>query len=94
MAATKQQENPAGLIGRHVEELSLAERHRYANTWVAFRIYTPTTEKVVRDGVEMLDVRARKVEAAGGSPQELIEQLRRRNLDPSEYEFTILKPPY
>ena len=91
MAATKQQ---GGLIGRRVEELSLPERLQYANKWVAFRIYTPTQEKVVRDGVEMLDVRLKRVEAAGDSVQDLVAQLQRKNLDPADYEFTILKQPY
>jgi hypothetical protein len=76
-----------------VEELSLAERLQYANRWVAFRIYTPP-EKIIRDGMEYVDVRVRKVEAAGGSMEECAAQLRRRNLDPAEFEFTILKPPY
>ncbi|HWP84128.1 MAG TPA: hypothetical protein VNN17_02985 [Terriglobia bacterium] len=94
MAATKEQRDVSGLIGRRVEELSLSERLRYANTWVAFRIYTPTTELVQRDGQPAIDLRSRRIEAAGASPQELIAQLRRRNLDPAEYEFTILKQPY
>ena len=94
MAATKQQAGTTGLVGRRVEELSLPERLQYTNKWVAFRIYTPTTEKVVRDGVDFVDVRVRKVEAAGDSAQELVSQLRRKNLDPADYEFTILKPPY
>ena len=94
MAATKQQVSAAGLIERRVEELSLPERLQYANKWVAFRIYTPTLEKVVRGGIEMLDVRSRKVEAAGDSVQELVSQLRRKKLEPAEYEFTILKQPY
>ena len=94
MAATKQKADTTGLVGRRVEELSLPERLRYANKWMAFRIYTPTQEKVVRDGVEMLDVRQRRVEAAGDSVEELVAQLRRKNLDPAEYEFTILKQPY
>jgi len=94
MAATKQQVSAAGLIGRRVEELSLPERLQYANKWVAFRIYTPTTEKAAGDVVAMLDVRVRKVEAAGDSVQELVSQLRRKSLEPAEYEFTILKQPY
>ena len=94
MAATKQHSGAAGLIGRRVEELSLPERMKYTNKWVAFRIYTPTTEKVVRDGVDFVDVRLRRVEAAGDSAQELVAQLRRKSLDPAEVEFTILKPPY
>jgi len=94
MAATKQQSGTAGLIGRRVEELSLPERLQYANTWVAFRIYTPTTEMVVRDGQPAIDLRSRRIEAAGDSSQDLLTQLRHKNLDPSEYEFTILKQPY
>jgi hypothetical protein len=76
-----------------VEELSLAERIQYANQWIAFRIYTPP-HKVSRDGVEYVDVRVRRVEAAGKSMEECVAQLRQRGLDPSEFEFTILKPPY
>jgi len=94
MAATKQQAGAAGLIGRRVEELSLPERLEYANKWVAFRIYVPTTEMVVRDGKPAIDLHSRRVEAAGDSVQELVAQLRGKNLDPAEFEFTILKQPY
>ena len=87
------QDDVTGLIGRRVDELTLPERMKYANKWVAFRIYSPPG-KVTRDGMEFVDVRIRKVEAAGNSGQECIEQLRRKNLDPAEFEFTILKPPY
>jgi hypothetical protein len=93
MAATKQMQADKGLVGRRVEELSLTERLQYANKWLAFRIYTPP-EKVTRDGMEYVDVRVRKVEAAGDSMEECVAQLRRQNLNPAEYEFTILKPPY
>jgi hypothetical protein len=94
--ATKKLEargNAVGLVGRRVEELTLPERLKYANQWVAFRIYSPPG-KVTRDGMEFVDVRVRKVEAAGKSAQDCIAQLRRQNLDPAEFEFTILKPPY
>ena len=94
MAATKQQSGKAGLIGRRVEELSLSERLAYANKWVAFRMYIPTTEMVVQDGKQAIDLHSRRVEAAGDSVQDLVAQLRRKNLDPAEYEFTILKQPY
>jgi hypothetical protein len=82
-----------GLVGRRVDELSLPERMKYANQWMAFRMYSPPG-KVTRDGMEFVDVRIRKVEAAGNSVEDCIEQLRRQNLDPAEFEFTILKPPY
>ena len=94
MAATKQQTGTAGLLGRRVEDLSLTERLQYANTWVAFRIYIPTTELVDRDGNQAIDLHSRRIEAAGSSPQELVTQLRRKNVDPAEFEFTILKQPY
>lgn len=83
----------ASLIGRKVEDLSLSERLQYANQWVAFRIYTPPG-KVSRDGMEYVDVRVRKIEAAGNSLEECMAQLRHRQLNPAEFEFTILKPPY
>ena len=81
------------LLGRAVEDLSVSDRLQYANTWVAFRLYRPP-QKVTRDGIEYVDVRLRRIEAAGGSIEECIAELRRGNLDPMEFEFTPLKPPY
>ena len=81
------------LVGRAVEDLGLTDRHQYANTWIAFRLYSPP-HKVTKDGVEFVDVRLRRIEAAGGSVEELMAQLTARGLDPKEFEFTPLKPPY
>jgi hypothetical protein len=81
------------LVGRAVEDLSVTERLQYANTWIAFRLYSPP-HKVTKDGVEYVDVRLRRIEAAGTSVEDLIAQLRQRSLDPAEFEFTPLKPPY
>ena len=81
------------LVGQSVEDLSLTDRLQYANTWIAFRLYSPP-HKVTKDGVEYVDVRLRRIEAAGTSVEELIAQLSARNLDPKEFEFTPLKPPY
>ena len=81
------------VIGKAVEDLSVEERLQYAGTWVAFRIYVPP-HKVAQEGVEYPDVRLRRVEAAGRNVEECIAQLRSRNLDPIEFEFTPLKPPY
>ncbi|MBI3894811.1 MAG: hypothetical protein HY313_02660 [Acidobacteria bacterium] len=81
------------LIGRAVEDLSLAERLQYAGTWVAFRMYSPP-QKITREGIEYVDVRLQRIEAAGGSVEECAAQLRNRNLDPTEFEFFPLKPPY
>lgn len=91
--AVKESQSAAALVGRRVDDLSLSERRQYANKWVAFRLYTPP-EKVTRDGVEYVDVRVKKVEAAGNSMGECAAALRRQNLNPSEFEFTILKQPY
>lgn len=81
------------LVGKEVADLTVAERLEYANTWIAFRLYTPT-EKVTKDGVEYVDVRLKRIAAAGKSVEELISQLSARGLDPKEFEFTPLKPPY
>ena len=85
--------NASAIVGRAVEDLNLTERWQHANLYAAFRIYTPP-EKVSRDGVEFPDVRHRMIEAAGRSIPECVAQLRSRNLDPAQFEFTILKPPY
>ena len=81
------------LLGRAVEDLSLTERLKYAGTWVAFRIYAPP-HKVSREGIEYVDVRLRRIEAAGESMAECAAQLRHRNLDAADFEFFPLKPPY
>jgi len=82
-----------GLLGRHVDDLSLPERLQYANHWIAFQKYSPP-KKVSEGDVEFPDMKVRVVEAAGASTQACITQLKSRNLDPTDYEFTILKPPY
>ena len=40
------------LVGRAVEDLGLTDRHQYANTWIAFRLYSPP-HKVTKDGGHM-----------------------------------------
>ena len=81
------------LLGRAVEDLTVTDRWQYANTWVAFRLYSPP-QKVTRDGIEYVDVRLRRIEAAGHSIEECMAELHRRNQNPTEFEFTPLKPPY
>lgn len=94
MAAKKTEISKAsGLIGRALEELSVAERLAHAGTWMALQLYSPP-HKVSRDGVEYVDVRLRTIEAAGESVEECVGQLRSRGLNPTEFEFTPLKPPY
>ena len=81
------------LVGKAVDELNLTERLAHANEWMAFLIYEPPS-KVTRDGVEYVDVRERRIEAAGKNLDECISQHRSLGVDPVEYEFTPLKPPY
>ena len=92
-SATATAADLSSLLGRAVEDLSLSERWRYVGKWVAFQIYTPP-HKVTRDGIEYVDVRLRRIEAVGDSVEDCIARLRRRDLDPTEFEFTPLKPPY
>jgi hypothetical protein len=82
-----------GLVGRHVEDLTLPERLQYANQWIAFKKYSPP-KKVSEGDVEYPEMKLRLIEAAGSSTQACITQLKSRNLDPTDYEFTLLKPPY
>lgn len=81
------------LVGKAVEDLNVAARLQFANTWVAFRLYNPP-QKTLKDGVEYVDVRLKRIEAAGKSVEDLMSQLSARGLDPKEFEFTPLKPPY
>ena len=82
-----------GLVGRRVDDLSLPERLQYANQWIALRKYSPT-KNISQGGMEYPDVKLLRVEASGSNAQACITQLKGRNLDPNEYEFTIMKPPY
>ena len=97
MLGKKSEADPGGglqtLLGRAVEDLALTERLKYVGTWVAFRIYAPP-HKISRDGIEYVDVRLRRIEATGESMEECAAQLRHRNLDPADFEFFPLKPPY
>lgn len=83
----------SGLLGRRVDDLSLTERLQFANQWIALKKYTPT-KKISQSGMEFPEVRLRTVDASGADARACITQLKNRNLNPAEYEFTILKPPY
>jgi hypothetical protein len=69
-------------IGRAPEELTLPQRRALAGSWIALEIYSPKT------------IPLRRIEAIGGSVEECAAVLRRRGLNPANFEFTILKPPY
>lgn len=74
--------NPRQVIGRAPEQLTLAEGFALAGKFVALEIYTPATTPL------------RRIEAIGDSPEECLEQLAERGLDPQRFEFKMLQPPY
>ncbi|HTT66003.1 MAG TPA: hypothetical protein VMG35_29335 [Bryobacteraceae bacterium] len=78
-SATK---DPQRAIGRAPDRLSLAERLALAGKYIALEIYTPEDLPLLR------------IEAIGDSVQECMRQLVSRGLDPMQFEFSRLPPPY
>jgi len=74
--------DPQRAIGRAPERLTLEERNALAGKCVALEIYTP----------EALPLR--RIEAIGDSVEECVRQLAARGLDPLQFEFVRLAPPY
>ena len=74
--------DPAQAVGRATESLTLAERIAFAGKHVAFEIYTPET------------LPFRRIEAIGGSVEECVRMLQSRGLNPRQFEFTVLPPPF
>jgi hypothetical protein len=69
-------------IGRSPERLTLPERISLAGKFIALEIYTPA------------NLAYRRIEAVGDSIGECVGMLKARGLDPAEYEFSRLAPPY
>ena len=69
-------------IGRSVDRLTLDEHEALIGKFTAREIYTPETLPLQR------------IEALGDSIQDCVTQLRARGLDPLNFEFTRLGPPY
>ena len=69
-------------IGRSVDRLTLNEHEALIGKFMAREIYTPETLPLQR------------IEALGDSIQDCVRQLRARGLDPLNFEFTRLGPPY
>ncbi len=74
--------DPQRLIGREPDRLSLEERHALAGKWMALEIYTPETLPL------------RRMAAIGDSIEDCMRQLRTRELDPRQFEYQMLRPPY
>ena len=73
---------PEKFIGRSVDRLTLDERKALIGKFVAQEIYSPETLPLQR------------LEALGDSIQDCVKQLRARGLDPLNFEFMRLDPPY
>jgi hypothetical protein len=74
--------DPRQAIGRNPDRLDLPERHALAGKFIALEIYTPAT------------LPFRRIEAIGNSIDECARMLKERGLDPGQFEFTRLTPPY
>lgn len=74
--------DPKQAIGRAPERLTLEERFALVGKYVALEIYTP----------EKLPLR--RIEAIGDGTGECVRQLVERGLDPTQFEFSRLAPPY
>jgi len=70
------------LIGMAPDQLGLATRHAVVGSYIAMRIYSPQ------------NLALQRIEAAGASVGECIEQLKARGLDPMDHEFSRLNPPF
>jgi len=74
--------DPKQVIGRAPEALTLEERLALTGKLIALEIYSPATLPL------------RRIEAIGDSVDECIDQLTARGLDPINFEFSRLEPPY
>jgi hypothetical protein len=74
--------DPRQAIGRNPDRLDLTERRALAGKFIALEIYTPAT------------LPFRRIEAIGDSMQECARMLQERGLDPTQFEYTRLLPPY
>lgn len=74
--------DPKSAIGRNPDALSLAERLAFSGKFIALEIYTPKT------------IPLRIIEAIGDSLLECMQVLKQRGLDPKQFEFRTLPPPY
>lgn len=67
-------------IGRSPDRLSLEERQLLVGKFIALEIYSPDTLPL------------RRIEAIGDSLADCVRMLKSRGLDPTQFEFTQLRP--
>jgi hypothetical protein len=81
MTATRAKD-PRSVIGRSPDRLTIEEQQALTGKYVALEIYSP----------ERLPLR--RIEAIGDTAEECVRQLAARGLDPMQFEFWRLPPPY
>jgi hypothetical protein len=81
MSATATRD-PQRAIGRSPDRLTLPERIALVGKYIALEVYTPA------------NLAYRRIEAIGDSLDECVRMLNSRGLDPSNFEFHRLAPPY
>ena len=74
--------DPRQALGRNPDRLTLEERTALARKIVALEVYTPQTFPL------------RRIEAIGDTVDACIRMLRERGLDPHQFEYSPLGPPY
>jgi len=79
VSATK---DPRQAVGRNPDRLTLDERVALVGKYIALEIYTPET------------LPFRRIEAIGDSIEECAGMLKQRGLNPAQFEYTRLAPPY
>ena len=72
----------ARTLGRNPDRLTPLERIALAGKYIALEIYTPAT------------IPLRRIEAIGDSVGECLQMLGARGLNPKDFEFSRLAPPW
>jgi hypothetical protein len=76
------QKMTASVIGQSPDQLTPQTRLELAGKYVALEIYTPE------------NLALRRIEAIGDTIEECLRMLKSRGLDPKNFEFTLLAPPW
>ena len=69
-------------VGKSLDGLNLSDRWTIAGSWIATEHYSPKTLPL------------RLIQAIGTSAIDCITQLKRKGLDPEQYEYTPVPQPY
>lgn len=87
------EKNSKPIVGRAPEDLTPGERLQNAGKWIALELYSPPVLKEEQHGPE-IELRLRRIRALGNSVLDCIRQLEQAGLDPRDFEFTQLTPPF